>query len=394
MLTARQIQGLRATGKQYELVDGQVPGLRLRVSQQGTKSFMLLYRHRDAKRRVRLGRFPELGLAEARRIANRLLAEARAGHDPRPATEEKNDALQSVADLAEDFLIKHVQRNNKSGTIEGTTRILRKDIIGPWAERCVGDVTRSDVIKLIDTLVEERSPHAASNVFRAGRTFFNWLATRHVIEASPFEGLKDPAPQTSRERVLLDEELRAIWHATTTLGSPWDSIVRLLILTGRRRAEVVEARWSEFDFDNGIWEIPAARTKGGRSSIKPITPLMGAELQRLEMHGDGLIFPSRSSASGRAVSGFTKMKSRLEDLSGVNDWRLHDIRRTVATNLARLGIPDSTIARILDHRLYGIPDVTGIYNRYQYVPEMREALKTWETHLEGFLTIDGKRPDS
>lgn len=265
--------------------------------------------------------------------------------------------------------------------MRGTSRILRKDIVEPWAERDVRDITRADVTALIEGITEERSPFGASNVFRAGRTFFNWLVSRQVISASPFMGLTDPAGIKKRERILTADEIRAIWHATGKLGAPWDSIVRLLFLTGRRRGEVVEAEWREFDLAAGVWEIPARRTKGSRTSVKPITIMLRAELERIDGERKGLVFPSRIERSEGAVSGISKMKARLDRLSGVTDWRLHDIRRTVATSLGALGIADTTIARILDHRLIGIPEVTGIYNRYHYVEEMRTALEAWEGRL-------------
>jgi len=385
MLTTKAIRALKPQETQYEIVDGHVPGLRLRISQDGTKTFTLLYRHRGKRRRIKLGRFPEIGLAEARQHAYSVLAEIRLGDDPRAKKETDALVLRSVKEFAEMFIAMHVERNNKPSTIEGTSRIIRKDIIEPWGDRDVRDISRADALDLIETITVDRSPFAASNVLRAGRTLFSWLVSRETLEASPFASMKDPAGTVRRERTLGSGEISAVWHATKNIGAPWDSIIRLLFLTGRRRGEVVGAGWEEFDWTNFIWTIPGDRTKGSRRSFKPITPFMCAELKRLGPADNGLIFRSRKKLSVNAVSGFSKMKRRLDQQCGVSDWRIHDIRRTVATNLGSLGVADTTIARILDHRMVGIPDVTSTYNRHRYIPEMREALEMWEESLRQII---------
>ena len=389
MLTTEAIEALKQTGKQFEVVDGRVAGLRLRVSQDGAKTFTVLYTHRGKKRRRWLGRFPDMGLAEARKEADAIIREVRAGRDPNAKKEPNANTLKTVSDLVEDFITRHVERHNKPSTVRGTSRILRKDIVEPWATRDVRDISRGDVAALIEGIAEERSPFGASNVFRAGRTFFNWLVSQQVIRTSPFQGLRDPAGVKKRERVLTAEEIRAIWRATEKIGAPWSHIIRLLFVTGRRRGEVVEAEWREFDLEGGVWEIPARRSKGSRISIKPITAMVRVELDSLGGERKGLLFPSRVEVSGNAVSGLSKMKARLDRMSCVADWRFHDIRRTVATNLGALGIADTTIARILDHRLIGIPEVTGIYNRCHYVAEMREAIEAWEAKLQQIAGCEG-----
>ena len=381
MLTAKTVQALKANGGQYEVTDGQVPGLRLRISQDGTKTFTLLYRHRGKKRRMKIGRFPDIGLADARLKASEVLLDARSGIDPRAKKDKDFTTLKSVEDLVDAYITLYVKPNNKPSTIQGTSRILVKDIAGPWPDRDVRDITRADAADLIERIAIARSPFGASNALRAGRAFFNWLVRKHVIEASPFADLKDPAGIVKRERVLESRELAAIWQATYEIGAPWGSILRLLILSGRRRGEVVSANWNEFDWRANIWTIPAGRTKGSRTSYKPITEMMEAELDGLGKKEDGLIFPSQRQSSCNPVSGFSKVKVRLDKRSGIIDWRIHDIRRTVATNLAALGVADTIIARILDHRIVGIPDVTAVYNRHQYIPEMHDALKRWELQL-------------
>ena len=160
------------------------------------------------------------------------------------------------------------------------------------SEMCIRDSTRADATDLIDKIAVARSPFAASNVLRSGRAFFNWLVAKHVIETSPFAGVKDPAGVVKRERVLEPRELAAIWQATFEIGVPWGCIVRLLILTGRRRGEIVSADWKEFDWRTSIWTIPAGRTKGLRTSHKPITKAMEVELAGLGK--DCLLYTSPS----------------------------------------------------------------------------------------------------
>ena len=283
--------------------------------------------------------------------------------------------------MAELFFEKHVRVRNKPRTQKETIRIIRKDVIAVWGDRDVRDINELDAQDLIDEIEETRSAHAAASTFKAVRKFFNWLIEKRTIDTSPFARVKNPVRVEKRERVLEEAEIRAIWNATYEIGAPWDTIIRLIFLSAVRRSEIAEARFEEFDRKKMIWTLPGARTKNSKTSYKPITKWMAQELDALSDQREGLLFPARKEGSLNAVSGFSKMKIRLDRLSGVSGFRLHDIRRSVATQLGSLDVPDVIIARVLDHSLIGVPEVTSIYNRHNYIPQLSKALELWHERL-------------
>ncbi|MBM0207414.1 site-specific integrase [Micromonospora sp. STR1s_5] len=205
---------------------------------------------------------------------------------------------------------------------------------------------------------------------------FNWAVDRGLLAASPFAGMERPEiSYRPRERVLSMEEMQAIWEATREMGYPFGALFRLLILTGQRKSEVATARRRWLLPDLAALEIPAASYKTGRPHT---VPLSGAALALAESlprwHVGDFLFSTTSGA--KPVSGFSKAKARLDRLSDVTDWTIHDIRRSVATHMARLGIPQEHIERVLGHVIEG---VAGTYNRYSYLQEKRKALELWGT---------------
>ena len=173
------------------------------------------------------------------------------------------------------------------------------------------------------------------------------------------------------------------------LGYPYGSIVLLLILTGQRRNEVSGMKWSELDADAGFWSMAAERTKNGHAHQIPLLPMAAEILAGLPRQNPTFLFPARGN-SDVSFSGFSKLKSRLDDASGVDNWTLHDLRRTTATGLASLGIALHVVEKLLNHVSGSFGGVAGIYNRFQYVPEMRDALTKWEAHLQA-LTVSHRQ---
>jgi len=177
---------------------------------------------------------------------------------------------------------------------------------------------------------------------------------------------------------MSDQELEAIWRSTNDLGWPFQPLIRLLILTGQRRTQIAELRWSWIDFDQRLIVFPAAMMKNGRDHVLPMSSAVEEMLRSLRRFGDeDRVFPARNRDSDKAVSGFSKAKARLDRLSGVSNWVIHDIRRTVSTGMIARGIADQTVESVLSHV---IPSVRAVYNRHKYIEEMRTALETWQFH--------------
>ena len=392
-LTDISIRSLKVDPKdRYEVFDVKVPGFGVRVFPSGIKSFVLLYRTNGRPRRLTLGRYPVLSLAEARKLAQAALNRVAHGIDPQ---HEKDAARRAGFEVAvESFLNLHCRRYNRPNTARETARILASTFVKRWGRRDLTDIRRVDVMTVLDNLVEHGKPIAANQSLAAIRKFFNWAVERGLIEVSPCMGIKAPAPKHSRDRVLSDDELAAIWRSAKVVGYPFGCIVQLLILTAQRRGEVTGMRWSDIDLGASSWSIPAARTKSNRAQTLPLSPATSALISSMPQFDDDRVFPAQGE-SAQTFSGFSKSKRRLDALAGVSDWTLHDLRRTAATGMAKLGVTPHVVERILNHTTGTLGGVAGVYNRFGYLPEMRDALGRWTVHVQSISApIDSPSPDA
>jgi integrase len=410
-LTAKRIENsLPASGRQ-EIPDGLLVGLYLVVQPSGAKSFAIRYRHAGQPRKLTLGTFPALNLEAARDIGSKALRAAAEGRDP--ATEKqsaKGDAKKAAGDeirlrrdlfenVAREFIERHAMKNNRPATWRETARILGLrpspgdptvlmdvggDVMPAWKGRKIQDITKRDVITLLDAVNDRGSPIMANRVLSAVRKLFNWCLARDVIQASPCTLIAPPAPERSRDRILSDDELRLVWNAAEREGWPFGPLVKLLILTGQRLAEVGGMRWDELDLESKLWVLPAERVKNGeRHEVPlsdPVVEIIGS-LPRIKTT-KGFVFTTSRDA---AVSGFSRTKDRLDasiesaiaDGSPVDHWTFHDLRRTMASGMARLDIQLAVIEKILNHSSGSFRGVVGVYQRHSYSDEKRKALTTW-----------------
>jgi integrase len=368
---------------QTDIWDAKVPGFGVRVSATGTRTFVMVYRFRGDWRRDSLGQYPRLSLQEARAKAERARADLSEGKDPRAGRETARPApkTESFGAAVDAFIAGYVKRQNRESTAGETERLLRSVFVPVWERRALGDIGKPDVLAVIDGIMDRGKPSAARHAFAAIRKFFNWCTERGLIDDSPCRTIKPPAKARSRERVLNDAELTLIWEAAAAQGIPFGTIVQLLMLTAQRRGEVVGMRWDELELDAGMWTIPGSRTKNHKPHVVPLTPTAVTILRKTPHHvGSPFVFPARGKPD-QPYSGYSKGKRTLDAAIGLHDWTLHDLRRTAATGMARLGVPPHVVERILNHTAGTFGGVAGVYNRFQYLPEMREALKLWEAQL-------------
>jgi integrase len=357
-------------GERHELADGLVPGLQLRVGERG-KSWTLLFRARGKQRRLKLGTWPTIGLADARKLAKAALLKVAAGEDP--ADDAPRPATFEAVEL--EFIERHIRRRHKRP--QDVETILRR--LAPWHGRPIGSITRADVLRVLDAELDAGHQRTANKLLGLIRQLFAWAIERGLAESNPALGIRRPGQERSRDRVLSDAELAAIWHAAGTMGWPWSGLISLLILTGLRRDEVADLSWSEIDLERRILVLPAARTKSGRPQTTALNALAVETIEALPRLGDRWVFPARS---GRPISGFSQGKARLDALSGVTGWRLHDLRRSAASGMAKLGVTPQALARVLNHSARaGLPGVLSIYNRHSYDSEARAALDAWGREL-------------
>ena len=380
VLTDLAVRNLKPiTGRQVDVYDSRIRGLAVRVSPLGTKAFVVWYRIGNKARRLTLGRFPTMSLAEARKRAQEALLQVADGKDP--AAEKQRARAEYGGNLfgtlVDEFIETYAKRKTR-GWAE-TDRLLKREFVSLWATWPIHTISRQDVTKVLNGIVKRGSPSAANHALAAIRKMFNWAIEHGHVDRSPCFGIKAPSKLKSRDRVLTEEELVCIWQAAEKMGYPYGDIVQLLILTAQRRNEVTGMRWTELDLVKATWTIPAERTKPGRTHELPLSDMTLRLLQSLPRVHDDLVFPARGKDN--PASGFSKWKRALDGIADIGAWRIHDIRRTVASGLAQLKVPPHIIEKILNHTTGTLGGVAGIYNRFGYLSEMKDALDHWANQL-------------
>lgn len=365
---------------QVQYPDGKLPGFGVRVSSSGSKTFYLTYRVHGQSRRLTLGRYPFTSLADARIKAHEALSGLAKGADPQETMPGETGFMSAV----DTFIETHCRRNNRASTLYETERLLRSVFVPRWKARPLDTIKRADIVAVLDRLISANTPSAANHAFAAVRKFFNWCVERGQLEVSPCNGLRLPAKPSSRDRVLTDKELVRLWQAAQSVGYPFGTIFQVLALTGQRRGEVIGMEWSELDFKKGIWTLPGSRTKNSETHMLPLTPAVIALLETVPRRSPRLVFPARGLPDS-PYSGTSKGKRELDAVAALHDWTLHDLRRTAATGMARLGVLPHLVERILNHVSGAFGGVAGVYNRFQYLDEMRAALDLWTQHVTAIL---------
>jgi integrase len=400
MLTDIAIKKLLASPpeKRREVPDGKITGLYLVLQPSGAASWALRYRAHGAPRKLTLGAHPAIGLAAARRLAQGALGDVAGGKDPAAAKqagraaakaerEAETDRVERVVDL-------FVERYAKVKTRDWaeTQRLLNREIVGRWKGRRLSQITKAHVSSMLDEIVDRGAPIGANRVFAQFRKMCRWAIARGIIEHSPCDGVSAPSPETRRERVLDDAEIKIVWAAAESLGRPFGPVIQLLLLTGARRDEIAGMRWSEINLDTKAWTLPAARSKNRREHQVPLSDSAVAVLRALPRHEKvDFVF----STNGRtAVSGFSKVKvnvdawiaARLGERAPMPDWVIHDLRRTVATNLQKLGVRLEVTEAVLGHTSGSRAGIVGVYQRHDWAAEKRAALDTWSRRLDAIRT--------
>ncbi|MFM9844001.1 MAG: tyrosine-type recombinase/integrase, partial [Dongiaceae bacterium] len=402
-LTRDSIRKARSGDRERILWDRDTPGFGCRILPGGSRTFFLQFRAKDGdrwkNRRMTLGHWQEgqHGQVEAmRRKASKLINAIREGGDPvaeaqRAAEARSRQEADTVVTIGEKFIAKHAAQR-RWGELE---RVIRRDVIPAWGTRPVADITRRDVMDLLDTIAE-RAPVQANRTLTVLSIFFGWCAYKDIIPADPTARVKKPTKEEKRERLLNDDELRAFWRGCDRLGWPFGPLLQLLALTAQRKSEIGNLRWDEINDSERLIELAGERYKTGRTQTVPLSDAALAIIKELPRRGDksGLVFTTNDKTP---VSGFSKAKAELDgymieelrrnapkpDKVKLPPWIIHDLRRTARTNMTKLGIPGDVGERVLGHV---IPGIRGVYDRYEFLPEKRGALDRWAAHLVGILT--------
>jgi integrase len=394
MLTDMGIKKLALPDKRREVPDGKVSGLYLVVQPSGAKSWALRYRIAGKPAKLTLGPYPPVDLSTARRRAQEALGVIAGGKDPaaakrdsRAAAKCEREAEDSRLDrIAASYVDRHVRRNVGKTWGKEIERLLRVEILPKLGDKHIGAIKKQHILGLLDDIVDRGAPVAANRTFAVLRQLFNWAIDRDLIEASPMpKGA--PSAETRRDRVLSDAEIQMVWRAFDSVGWPIGSIAKLLLLTGARRDEIAEGRWSEIDIESKTWTLAKERSKNGVAHEIPLSDAAVTILKGMPRIAGkaGFIFTTRGSAS---VGGFSTAKLAIDSAIGeaLPHWTFHDLRRTAASGMAGLGIAPHIVEAALNHKSGTIKGVAAVYNRYSYASEKRAALDAWARRLETIVS--------
>jgi integrase len=358
-------------------------GLRLRCSgDQVRRSWIIQYRRAGATRRFLLGSAEVLSAEQARAAAKKMLATVALGEDPQAdKAERRAKDSHTLRALVAEYLAA------KKGTVRPRTHgalaaYLTGSYFRPLHAMPVDTVTRKDVAARLVAITREHGSIVAARARGALSTFYVWAMGNGLAELNPVVGTLKPKDAEARERVLDDRDLAHIWRAAG--DDAYGKVIKLLILTGARRAEVGGMRWSEIDRKRAVWLVPATRTKNGRPLMLPLPPLAMTIIESVpERVGRDHLFGTRSSVGLSHWHAKADLDQRLGN--AVRPWRLHDLRRTCATRMCDLGVAPHVVEQILNHQSGHRSGVAGIYNRSSYEREVRVAMALWNDHVCGLV---------
>jgi integrase len=375
--------------RRYEIIDTVVVGLRIRVSPTDVKTWSVMLKvagegldvSRGKNRRISLGKYPLIGLKEAREKAQAAIDQADRGINP--AAQKRADIQTMVSRSTRQVVERYIELHAKPNTVKWkeTESLLERTVVEEWRDRDLGTVRRADVHALLDDIAASGGVSLAREVRKHLSSLLNWAVDRGFLDVSPMAGMRRPdLAYKARDRVLSFDELSAIWRAADEVGYPFGPLVRLLILTAQRRSEIGELERKHLRDD--VIEIPAAAYKTGVDHITPLTSDASAILADLPVwSAGGYLFSTNAGLT--PSSGYSKAKQRFDRVVGFSDWTFHDIRRSVASHMAALGVPQEHVERVLGHK---IPGIAGVYNKHSYLPERRDALESWRDALMAHLT--------
>ena len=391
-LTTKTVEAIKPDPNQrLELPDPALSGLYLVVQPSGAKSWALRYRYAGKPKKLTLGRWPVMGLADARAAASNAIEAVDYGNDPSAAKKATKAARletqlserDKIKTLVEKFGARHLSTLKSGETVK---RELNRHVVAIWGERDIQTITKRDVIDLLDGIADSGRVVTANRVRAYLNKFLNWAVERDIIGQSPAMGVKPAAKEKSRNRVLTDQEIKWFWQACSIEGQPWGHLGKMLLLTGQRLGEVVNMIDREITGD--LWHLTADRTKNGRAHDVALSEAARAVLGGVErVKGQaGYVFTTNGAS---ALQGYHKGRNhiakRMAEIASheageaveIPHWTFHDLRRTAATCMARLGIPVRVTEAVLNHVSGTGGGIVGVYQRHDYADEKRNALDAW-----------------
>ncbi len=393
-LTAQKVKAIKAiNGKRTEYWDTKTKGLALRVTPKEAKSWTILYyRQSDGKqRRLTLGKYPAISLADARIKAREFLTNIEQGQDPAGQKQERKNA-DSFEELAEFFMERYAKKRKKSH--ETDQYRLNKYVLPVLGGMKAAEISKRDIVILLDEIADRGAGAMSNQILALIRKIFNWAVEEDLLKMTPAYGIKQRHKEVIRDRYLSPDEIRQFWENLdkTNATQPIRTILRLALLTGQRVGEISGIHKNELDLENKVWNIPKGRTKNKKPHSLPLAP-MALELleQACKVAKDqDFVFPSPRRVTGQPISPKAASKAMNrppnKDIIGLEDLRVHDLRRTMATHMTKLKIDRLHVSKVLNHTGADRESVTGmVYDQNAYNPEKKAALERWENYLASII---------
>jgi len=369
--TDAYIKSLKPTASRYELYDANLAGFGIRVSPSGAKSWMAFSRNMERKTRVTLGRYPQMPLGQARQRAMNTLMEMADGEF------QRSNKLQLFEHALDDWYKKDQAQNKSFLQVKNAMELHVRPRLKDFK---LANIEKRDIIKIIDRIAM-KAPTQANRVLAFTKRFFNWCVSRDLLAISPANGIAKAKTEASRDRVLSKDELTAIYSATFEMSYPFGPLLRILALTGQRLNEVAGCQWAEINLEEAKWELPRDRSKNKTSHVVHLSNPVSKEFATLmNPTNQELVFTTTGKTP---VSGFSKAKKQLDKISGVNDWRLHDLRRTFASVATEtLGYEPVVVDRVLNHVNGSVKGIAAVYQKGQYLEKRKIVLDAWAGYVQ------------
>ncbi|MBF0358849.1 MAG: tyrosine-type recombinase/integrase [Magnetococcales bacterium] len=377
------VKKLKPKESRFEVLETNRPGFGLRITPKGTKTFIFVYQFKGKNRRMSLGKYPAMKLTEAHQKhadARQLLGQGIDPGEKEQAEKEKIRSAPTVIYLVNEYIERWAKPRKK--TWKEDQRMLNLDVVSRWGDMKAMDVTKKHILRMLDELLERGATTTANRTFAVTRKLFNWAVERGELDFSPCTGVRAPAKETPRERILSEEEIKSFWDGleNANMTDSMKLVFKLQLLTAQRKGEVVGTPWTEIDFDKKEWLIPAERTKNGVATLIPLSESAIDHLGaiKVESKGSEWLFPSgRTQTHIIETSADHAIRNNLQHFN-CEQFTPHDLRRTAASHMTALGVSRLVVSKILNHV---DRSVTAIYDRHSYDKEKREALDAWAKKL-------------
>ena len=388
--TDRAIKNLKSKETAYDLREGNGEGFGIRVLPSEHKSWVFFYHFAGKKQRMTLGAYPTISLADARKFHRDAIKCLASGKNPALEQQKARANLReanTVNEFIEEYLEKWAKPRKRSWKED--ERILRKDVSPAIGKMKIKDITKRDVILILDQVSKRGAQVGVNRTLAVIRRMFNFAVERSILEITPCYGIKAPHKENRRDRVLSEGEIKAFWHGLNDANMFEISklALKLQLVTAQRKGELVSAEWDEFDLKSGWWMIPASKAKNGSSHQVPLSDLALELLQELKVVSGNSkwLFPSPRGDNHLTPESIDHaLRNNHDRFKEIKPFTPHDLRRTAASNMTALGVSRLVVSKLLNHVENG---VTAIYDRHTYDKEKREAMDAWSKKLKEMIRV-------